>query len=218
MKKETQMTNDLLLELNMIGLDPKKVIENLDGSIDYDGDVDISDMRLDTIPIKFRRVYGNFDCSDNKLTSLRRCPEFVEGDFYCYLNELKNLNYGPKTVCGNYICSGNKLTSLYGSPKEIHGDFVCANNLLTDLNGSPDVIRGNLIATSNEIRNTIYLPKIIEKNFIHDIPVDNKYVESFSYIGINNYNSSTENYTEDEEVNEMLGDFDPDNIFIENEF
>lgn len=209
------MTNDLLLAINELDLDIDKVIENIDGSIDYEGDVDISGMRLDKIPLAFNRVFGNFDCSDNELTTLKGSPKFVDGDFYCYLNQLSELRYGPKIVCGNYICSGNKLTSLHNSPREIHGDFVCTNNLLTSLKNSPDIIRGNFIVTCNQIVSTIYLPKIIEKNFIHDIPVDSKYVDEFAFIGNGSYNSSIHNYTITEDDLELLGDFDSESIFIE---
>lgn len=212
------MTNDLLLAINELDLDINKVTENIDGSIDYEGDIDISGMRLDKIPLKFNNVFGNFDCSDNELTTLKGCPKFVDGDFYCYLNELKDLRYGPKNVCGNYICSGNKLTSLYGSPKEIHGDFVCANNLLTNLKYCPDIIRGSFICNYNNIRSTLFLPKIIEKNLVHDIPVNNIYVKDFSYIGLHCQNGSMDDFTQKPEEIALLGDYDPDSIFIEDDY
>lgn len=209
------MKNNLLLAINELDLDINKVTENIDGTIDYHGDVDISGMRLDKIPLKFNNVFGNFDCSDNELTTLKGCPKFVDGDFYCYMNKLSELRYGPKDVCGNYICSGNILTSLHGSPREIHGDFVCSNNLLKSLKNSPDIIRGNFIVTCNQIVSTIYFPKIIERNFVHDIPVGNKYIDTFVFIGHGNYNGSTHDYTVTEDDLELLGDFDPESIFIE---
>lgn len=210
------MTNDLLLAINELDLDINKVTENIDGSIDYEGDIDISGMKLDKIPLKFNNVFGNFDCSDNELTTLKGCPKFVDGDFYCYLNQLADLKYGPKDVCGNYICSGNKLTSLYGSPREIHGDFVCSNNLLKNLKDCPDIINGNFISIDNHIINSIYLPKIIKCNFIHDIRVHSKYIEDFTFIGINDYNQAANKLTElsEDELN-SLGDYDTNSIFIE---
>ena len=216
MKEETKMTNDLLLAINELDLDIDKVTENIDGSIDYQGDVDISGMRLDKIPLTFNSVFGNFDCSDNELTTLKGCPKFFDGDFYCYLNQLSELRYGPKIVCGNYICSGNKLKSLFGSPNEVNGDFVCSNNLLKNLKNCPDIINGNFIVIDNQITNSIYLPKIIKYNFIHDIRVHEKYIENFTFIGINDYNQSANKLTElTEEELGILGDYDPNSIFIE---
>ena len=54
-----------------------KVTINKDNSIDYNGDVDISNKKLDIIPLQFNIVKGNFDCSDNKLTSLKGAPKNV---------------------------------------------------------------------------------------------------------------------------------------------
>ncbi len=212
------MMNDLLLAINELDLDIDKVTENIDGSIDYQGDVDISGMRLDKIPLKFNNVFGNFDCSDNELTTLKGCPKFVDGDFYCYLNQLSELRYGPKIVCGNYICSGNKLKSLLGSPKEVNGDFVCSNNLLTSLKYTPDIVQGNFICNYNNIRSTLFLPKIVEKSFLHDIPVDNKYVQNFSYIGLHCQNGSMDDFTQTPEEIASLGDYDPESIFIEEDY
>ena len=72
---------------------------NTDGSIDVDGDVDISVKGLREIPIKFNKITGGFYCDNNKLTSL-------EG--------------GPKSVGGHFYCSDNKLTSLEGAPQSIN--------------------------------------------------------------------------------------------------
>ena len=57
---------------------------NPDGSIDVNGNVDLSYMGLTKIPLKFNKVNGWFDCSYNKLTSLEGCPKEVEWSFYCY--------------------------------------------------------------------------------------------------------------------------------------
>ena len=81
---------------------------NSDGSIDVDGDVNLTNKKLTKLPVKFNKVSGNFYCSSNKLT--------LEG--------------GPKEVGGDFYCSNTQLTTLEGSPKEVGGDFNCFNNQL----------------------------------------------------------------------------------------
>ena len=56
---------------------------NSDGSIDVNGDVDLYDRELVSIPFNFRNVTGHFHISHNKLTSLKGCPRDVGGYFEC---------------------------------------------------------------------------------------------------------------------------------------
>jgi hypothetical protein len=91
-----------------LGLDESKITKNPDGSIDYDGHVDISGLGLDRIPLDFRRVRGSFNCSSNNLTSLEGAPEDVE----------------------SFDCSRNNLTSLKGAPKFVLSWFYCFHNNL----------------------------------------------------------------------------------------
>ena len=81
----------------------KNYIINEDGSIDVDGDVDLSNRELIELPLKFRNVSGYFNCSNNELTSLEGAPSSVGGNFYC---------------------SGNKLTSLEGFPTLFRATMV----------------------------------------------------------------------------------------------
>lgn len=71
---------------------------NDDGSIDVDGDVNLSERGLDELPLKFNKVYGNFNCYSNKLISLEGCPKFVGHNFNCSDNKLTSLKYGPEKV------------------------------------------------------------------------------------------------------------------------
>jgi hypothetical protein len=82
---------------------------NSDGSIDVDGDVDLSDYNLTELPLKFNIVSGYFDCSYNKLTSLDGCPNHVGGHFYCDNNELTYLDGYPSYIVGKFYCYGNPL-------------------------------------------------------------------------------------------------------------
>ena len=96
---------------------------NLDGSIDVDGNVVISDIVLGNVkspniiekmPLKFNMVSGDFYCNWNKLTTLENSPGYVGGNFYCIGNELKNL-IGIGIVNGeNILCDGNPLESFEG--------------------------------------------------------------------------------------------------------
>ncbi len=117
---------------------------NDDGSIDVDGRVDLNDMKLTELPLKFNRVNGSFLCKSNKLTSLEFGPIEVGGSFYCdYNSKLTSLEHGPKKVGSNFSCTNNKLTSLEFSPVEVGGDFYCDRNpKLYNLYGISDNING----------------------------------------------------------------------------
>jgi hypothetical protein len=110
---------------------------NGDGSIDVDGDVDLSYQGLSELPLKFGIVSGNFYCYGNQLTSLRGAPREVRGDFYCNNNKLTSLRGAPREVGGHFSCSDNQLTSLEGAPGEVGVNFYCHNNQLTSLEGAP---------------------------------------------------------------------------------
>ena len=47
---------------------------NLDGSIDVEGNVNLSNRELDKLPLKFNRVSRIFSCSRNFLTTLENSP------------------------------------------------------------------------------------------------------------------------------------------------
>ena len=82
---------------------------NTDGTIDGDGDVNLSGQGFIKLPLKFGRVGGNFYCHNNQLTSLEGCPQIVGGDFYC---------------------NDNQLTTLEGAPREVGRHFYCDNKIL----------------------------------------------------------------------------------------
>ena len=98
---------------------------NSDGTVDVDGDVDISGRGIEKIPLKFGEVTGDFLCQSNKLTTLDGSPTEVGGDFNCSFNGLTNLFESPDKVVGNFRCNKNKITSLLDCPSEVGGDFKC---------------------------------------------------------------------------------------------
>ncbi len=110
------------------------------GLVNVDGDVNISNQRLNEIPVKFGVVKGDFYCHRNNLTSLEGVPREVKGDFYCDDNyNLTSLVGAPREVKGDFSCSYNNLISLVGAPKEV-GYFTCSHNPnLTSLVGAPSV-------------------------------------------------------------------------------
>lgn len=101
---------------------------NSNGSVDVNGDVDLSNLDLKEIPIRFDRVTGYFDLFNNNLGSLRNSPYYVGDSFYCSNNKLTSLKGSPQEVVGSFICSVNNLKSIEGMPLEIGGDFNISGN------------------------------------------------------------------------------------------
>jgi len=146
---------------------------NDDGSIDVDGDVNLSEKASLTygrlwsnkLPLKFRNVTGNFNCTKNELTSLEGAPKSVGGDFNCYDNQLTSLEGAPESVGRNFNCYGNQLTSLEGSPKSVVGSYECANNKLTSLEGGPQSVGGNFYCYDNQLTSLEGSPKSVNGSF-----------------------------------------------------
>ncbi len=96
---------------------------NSDGSIDVDGNVDISLYYLNLIPIKFNKVSGYFSCSNNYLTNLENSPNEVGRDFYCSYNRLSNLIGLPINIRGYTYCYGiESLEGYIGNYNKIRCD------------------------------------------------------------------------------------------------
>ena len=95
---------------------------NDDGSIDVDGNVNLSYKNLTQLPLTFNKVTGYFDCGRNGLTSLKGCPKWVGRGFYCSNNRLTSLEFSPDYVGGDFRCSSNKLIDNY-CDTEIGGNF-----------------------------------------------------------------------------------------------
>ncbi|MCK9475624.1 MAG: hypothetical protein M0R46_06890 [Candidatus Muirbacterium halophilum] len=139
---------------------------NEDVSIDVDGDVYLYNKKLKVLPLKFRKVSGNFDCNDNQLTTLEGAPQSVGGDFYCTSNQLTSLVGCPQYIGGDFNCSFNKLTSLVGSPQNIGGNFSCSFNELTSLKGSPQSIGGSFNCSCNQLTSLEGAPKRVSGLFL----------------------------------------------------
>jgi hypothetical protein len=123
---------------------------NDDFSINVDSDVDLSNFELDKIPLKFRKVSGNFNCNSNNLTSLEGCPKWVGRYFWCHRNKLNSLEFGPIEVGDNFICYNNKITSFEGVPR-ILNNIDCEFNDIWSFRGIPDNFKGNILCSGNPI-------------------------------------------------------------------
>ena len=108
-------------------------IINIDGSIDVNGNVILSDKNLIKLPLIFNKVSGYFDCCGNKLTTLEGSPKEVGGNFYCNHNQLTSLEGSPIEVGRDFYCHVNQLISLEGGPTKLGGGFYCFNNPLPDI-------------------------------------------------------------------------------------
>jgi hypothetical protein len=143
---------------------------NDDFSIDVDDDVNISDKKLDKIPLRFRNVSGCFSCNNNKLKDLKGAPSSVGGGFSCYDNKLTDLKGAPSSVGGYFWCNNNNLTDLRGSPSSVGGYFSCYNNNLTDLRGAPSSV-GDFSCSNNKLTDLKGAPSSVGGYFWCD---DNK--------------------------------------------
>ena len=99
---------------------------NPDGSIDVDGNVDLTYRALTKIPIKFNKVSGWFKVSFNNLESLENSPIEVGGHFHCSNNNLKDLINLPSKIFGPVRCFNNSLESLDGYNLEYY-KLHCSN-------------------------------------------------------------------------------------------
>ena len=117
---------------------------NSDGSIDVDGNVDLSYMKLVKIPLKFNKITGVFVCCGNQLTSLEGCPKEVGGGFNCSDNRITDLQGIPSVVNGRLNCRNNNLTTLKGFPMIIYDSLNLQENPLSIIDSSIEV-RGECI-------------------------------------------------------------------------
>jgi hypothetical protein len=138
---------------------------NPDGTIDVDGDVDLYDLGLSKLPLKFREVTGDFYCTNNELTTLEGAPQSVDGYFDCVNNRLTTLKSAPQSVGGSFYCYFNSLTTLEGAPQYVGGNFDCYNNCLTTLEGAPKFVENDFDCSVNELTTLVSAPKSVGGNF-----------------------------------------------------
>jgi len=103
-----------------------------DGVVDVNGSVDLYGKGLDSIPIQFGHVRGDFDCSENELKSLEGSPHTVDRNFNCYDNELTNLVGITQDIGGRLYCWDNPMESLEGMNPAHIDKFVDTDNILIE--------------------------------------------------------------------------------------
>ena len=147
-----------------------KVVEgswniNENGEVDVDGDVDIFQLNLTEIPVKFGSVGGSFDCSYNQLTSLEFAPKSVGRSFYCDNNQLTSLEFAPTSVGKGFYCNFNQLTSLEFAPTSVGRSFYCDNNQLTSLEFAPTSVGGDFYCDNNQLTSLEFAPTSVGGSF-----------------------------------------------------
>jgi hypothetical protein len=131
---------------------------NPDGSIDVDGNVDLSFKDLTELPLTFNRITGNFSCSCNNLTSLKGSPRWIGCHFTCSNNPLTSLEFSPDYVGGYFNCEYNNLTHNY-CDTEIGGRFY------TSLEQDGMIFDYNKVTNYNEWRKLYKRKQILNDIF-----------------------------------------------------
>jgi hypothetical protein len=140
---------------------------NDDGSIDVNGEVDLSGESLTELPLKFNKVSGNFTCNNNKLTNLIGSPKSC-GNLTCKYNNLTSLEGSPVSIDMHFNCSNNQLTSLEYGPEEIgkkySGMYNAQDNKITSLYGFDTKGYSYLYLQSNPIASVFTMSSVYGKH------------------------------------------------------
>jgi hypothetical protein len=150
---------------------------NPDGSVDVDGDVNLTFKGLEKIPIKFGNVKGEFSCYHNKLTSLEGCPKSVD-ILRAYNNKLKSFIGTPKVV-NTLQVNDNEILSLKGLEYSSITYLQYSNNPIHHItynwlreNSSPDLYKVELFNDLDIIvGNKLYYEKLLYFHENTDIPL-----------------------------------------------
>lgn len=117
-----------LVVMEMLELKAGRCRISKDGTVElYRGDVDLAQLDLVRLPLRFREVTGEFSCGWNRLISLEGCPEKAGSVIACN-NKLKSLFGGPTTVVKTYDVSDNELETLDVLPHYVGEKFVASRN------------------------------------------------------------------------------------------
>jgi hypothetical protein len=117
---------------------------NEDLTVDVFGDVAITAVGLDRLPLKFRKVDGHFTLRRIG-KSLEGCPDIVTMSVLITNAGITNLKGGPRQVGSLYIDCCMKLTSTEGAPTKIDSSVMFNECLsLKRIVGLPDPINLDL--------------------------------------------------------------------------
>ena len=98
------------------------------GYVSVEGDVEIIGFKLEEIPVKFHKIYGNFSVSGNRLITLKNCPDIIYGVANFSYNQLIDMKYCTPEITGSLLVNGNRLKTLRGCPEKIGACFSCEVN------------------------------------------------------------------------------------------
>jgi len=134
-------------------------------TVDVNGDVNLFDKKLASIPVQFGIVTGNFTCGQNNLATLLGAPHSVGGWFDCSVNQLTSLQFSPTEVGAQFHCEYNQLTTLKGCPTYVKGYFNCSTNHLTTLDDGPNIVQDNFECFGNLLTTLRGCPEIVGGSF-----------------------------------------------------
>lgn len=153
--------------------------------VDVGQSVNLTQLKTNKIPVKFRTIKGDFICSglgltdlsfapqkvfykfvcsNNYLTSLKGAPIEVGQGFDCSHNQLMTLRFAPQIVKGKFDCSYNQISTLEGAPKKVDA-FYGSHNTLENLRHGPIDVGGDFLVNNNRLKSLDGCPKSIGGRF-----------------------------------------------------
>lgn len=139
-----------------------------DGTIDVDGDVDLSSRGLEALIVKFGVVHGEFSVAYNKLTTFYGFPTSVTRSLYCESNQIRYFKHCPSIIGGSFLVSDNKISNFDDFPQVIGGDVYLGRNNFTKLDNMPEIINGSLFLSQNYLTTLEGCPKKVGKELTAD--------------------------------------------------
>lgn len=132
---------------------------NDDLSVTVNGSVKFfTDRALTRLPVRFRKVLGNFSVNDSWLETLDGSPLSVGGSFKAQNCELNSLEHSPREVGETFDVSTNHLTSLAHGPERVGESYDCSNNRLRSPHRLPTVVPKDLRLEKNPFEDLKGLP------------------------------------------------------------
>lgn len=135
------------------------------GYVNVHETVDLSKRKLESLPVQFNHIEGNFNISHNLLSTPEGLPLSTVGRLILSYNQFSDLTGFDNIKTAYLNLSHNQLTSLKGlntSQTFFTILDVCANRL-KNLIGCPIV--PSLIASSNELESLEGCPTYFERDF-----------------------------------------------------
>ena len=133
-----------------------------DLTVSLNSDLDLYDIGIQAIPIKFRKT-KSIDAGGNHLTYIDWAPEFVDGYFDIRSNRIKSLEGGPKEVTGDYIGGFNQLTTLKGIAETINGGLFVNNNNIDSIEFLPKIVSKSICLDYNKIASFRGIYKVLKQ-------------------------------------------------------